>query len=232
MLVGLAVLAGQLSIGWQNDALDADRDRQTDRWSKPIVRGLVARSTVAVWAIAAGLACIPLSLASGWRAGLFHLGAVLLALAYNVKLKATVLSVLCYAASFGALPVFIAMGAPRAPFGPWWASVAAAALGVGAHVINALPDRADDLATGTIGLPLRLSVTANARIAGGAFLAAATVLSFGSGALSPLRVVAFSTSATCGLAIAVISARDARLAFRLSLVLACLDVGLLLVFSR
>jgi 4-hydroxybenzoate polyprenyltransferase len=196
------------------------------------VAGLVDRSTVTAAAVLAGAACVPLSLASGWKAGTVHVGAVALALAYNLGLKATTLSVLCYAVSFGALPVFVAKGAPGAPSGPWWAATAAAALGVGAHILNTLPDRVDDLATGTFGLPLRLSVEANARLAGAAFFVAAGVLSFGSGQVDPLRLGAFVCSALCGLAIAVISARDARLAFRLTLVLAVLDVGLLLVVSR
>ena len=35
VLIGLAVLAGQLSIGWLNDLLDAERDRAVGRPDKP-----------------------------------------------------------------------------------------------------------------------------------------------------------------------------------------------------
>jgi 4-hydroxybenzoate polyprenyltransferase len=232
VLVGLAVLSGQLSTGWQNDALDADQDRRNDRRTKPIVADSVARSSVAAAAVLAGAACVPLSLASGWKAGAIHLGAVAFALAYNLKLKATVLSALCYAAAFGALPVFIAGGAPGAPLGPWWAAAAAAALGVGAHVVNTLPDREADLLSGTRGLPQRLSLRTDALLAGGAFVAAAGALSFGPGHLSLVRMVSFALSAAGGLAIAGLSARYGRLAFRLCLVLAALDVALLLLVGR
>jgi 4-hydroxybenzoate polyprenyltransferase len=232
MLVGLAVLAGQLSTGWQNDALDAEQDRHNKRQTKPIVAGGVARSTVAAAAILAGAACVPLSLASGWKAGAIHLGAAAFALAYNVKLKATVLSALCYAAAFGALPVFIACGAPGAPLGPWWAAFAAATLGVGAHVVNTLPDREADLAGGTLGLPQRLSLRTDALLTGGAFVAAAGALSFGPGRLNLVRILSFALSATGGLAIAGLSARNGRLAFRLCLLLAALDVALLLFVGR
>ncbi|MDQ3537656.1 MAG: hypothetical protein M3415_02480, partial [Actinomycetota bacterium] len=37
--VGAAVLAGQLSVGWLNDFLDADRDRVAGRVDKPIAAG-------------------------------------------------------------------------------------------------------------------------------------------------------------------------------------------------
>jgi 4-hydroxybenzoate polyprenyltransferase len=232
VLVGLAVLAGQLSTGWQNDALDADEDRRNERRAKPIVAGSVARSSVAAAALIAGAVCVPLSLASGWRAGAIHLGAVAFALAYNLRLKATVLSALCYAAAFGALPVFIACGAPGAPLGPWWAATAAAALGIGAHVVNTLPDREADLASGTLGLPQRMSLRTDALLAGGAFVGAAGALSFGPGHLNLLRSLSFAISAAGGLAVAALSARNGRLAFRLCLLLAALDVALLLVVGR
>ena len=41
-LVCAAVLAGQASIGWSNDWLDADRDRAVARADKPVVQGAVA----------------------------------------------------------------------------------------------------------------------------------------------------------------------------------------------
>lgn len=232
LLVGLAVLAGQLSTGWQNDALDANDDRGNGRQTKPIVAGDISRSGVAVAAVLAGIACIPLSLASGWRAGSIHIAAVGFALAYNLELKATLLSALCYAAAFGALPVFIAAGSPGAPLGPWWAAAAAAALGVGAHVINTLPDREADLASGTLGLPQRLSVRTDALLAGTAFVTAAGVLSFGPGHLNLFRILSFVASAAGGLAIAGLSARNGKLAFRLCLLLAALDVALLLLVGR
>ena len=37
--VGIVVLLGQLSIGWSNDVIDADRDRAAQRTDKPIAAG-------------------------------------------------------------------------------------------------------------------------------------------------------------------------------------------------
>ena len=48
--------------------------------------------------------CVPLSFAMGWAAGAAHLVAVASAAGYNLGLKATALSPLPYALSFGLVP--------------------------------------------------------------------------------------------------------------------------------
>ncbi len=154
--VALAVLAGQLSVGWSNDYLDRDRDRASGRLDKPIVVGTVAAPTVRMAAGVALASCVPLSLLSGWRAALVHLGAVGLAWAYNAALKRGPWSILPYAVAFGTLPAFVTLGLPGHPWPPGWACVAAALLGSGAHLVNALPDLDDDRAVGIHGLPHRL----------------------------------------------------------------------------
>jgi hypothetical protein len=103
-LLALAVLAGQLSIGWSNDRLDAARDRAVARTDKPIATGELAHRTVEVAIAVALAACVACSLALGWRAGLLHLAAVSCGWLYNLWLKATWFSWLPYAAAFGALP--------------------------------------------------------------------------------------------------------------------------------
>jgi 4-hydroxybenzoate polyprenyltransferase len=154
--VALAVLAGQLSVGWSNDSLDADRDALAGRAEKPVVAGLLARRTVAIAALGALIACVPLSLASGWRAGCIHLVAVASAWAYNLGLKATWLSPLPYALSFALLPAFVTMGLPGSPWPRAGVMVVAALLGLGAHFINTVPDYAADELGGVDGLPQRL----------------------------------------------------------------------------
>jgi 4-hydroxybenzoate polyprenyltransferase len=155
-LVALAVGAGQLSIGWSNDWIDAGRDRVVGRADKPVVAGLVTEGTLRRGALLALAACAVASLATGVVAGLVHLAAVGGAWAYNVRLKATAWSWAPYAFSFGLLLAFVVLAAPggRQPAG--WAVAAAALLGVGAHVANTLPDLDDDAATGVRGLPHRL----------------------------------------------------------------------------
>ena len=120
--------------------------------------GDVDAGVVRVAAFCAVVACVPLSLLSGWRAALVHLAAVGLGWAYNAGLKRTVLSVVPYAVAFGALPAFVTLGLPSHPWPPVWAIGAAAALGSGAHFVNTLADRDADAASGVRGLPQRLPV--------------------------------------------------------------------------
>ena len=153
VLVFLAVLTGQLSIGWLNDALDADRDKAVGRTDKPVVAGAVSVRTVRGAALVPGLACVPLSLASGLFAGGVHLVAVAAGWAYDLGLKSTRWSVLPYVVCFGLLPAFVVLGLPGAPLPPWWLVAGGALLGAGAHFANVLPDLDDDAATGVRGLP-------------------------------------------------------------------------------
>ncbi|MEU7515931.1 UbiA family prenyltransferase [Streptomyces sp. NPDC042898] len=164
--VGAAVLAGQLSIGWCNDAVDAGRDTVSGRRDKPIATGALRPRTVAVAAVAALVACVPLSLLSGLAAAAVHLtGVVAGGWAYNLVLKRTLVSPLPYAVGFASLPAFVTLGPPTHAWPAWWAVATSALLGVGAHWVNALPDIADDLATGVRGLPQRLGPVACRRLA-------------------------------------------------------------------
>jgi 4-hydroxybenzoate polyprenyltransferase len=220
--VAFAVLAGQLSVGWSNDLIDRDRDRLRGRRDKPLVAGLVSSTTVARAALIALTATVPLSLLSGFRAALAHLVAVAAAWAYNLRLKATVLSVLPYAIAFGLLPAFVTLGLSGTPWPPWWAVTAGALLGAGAHFANVVPDIADDLATGIRGLPQRLGRRSASRLAAALLLAASIVLVVGPGQVGPVSGI--------GLAVATVLAVVAgiRASFRAVLVVALLDVALLM----
>nr|WP_239679272.1 UbiA family prenyltransferase [Natronosporangium hydrolyticum] len=176
-LVVATVAASQLAVGWTNDALDAERDAAVGRTDKPIVAGQVRRRTVAVAAAGAGVATVLLALATGPAAAVVAVTGLLSALAYDWPLKATVFSPLPYAVSFAALPAFVVLAASATP--PGWLLAAGALLGAGAHFANALPDLADDAATGVYGAPHRLGATGSGIAASGLLLAAAGVLGFG-----------------------------------------------------
>jgi 4-hydroxybenzoate polyprenyltransferase len=158
--VAAAVLTGQLSTGWSNDWFDAARDTANGRSDKPIASGAVSVATVRTAALVALVTCVPLSFLSGWRAAVVHLMAVASAWAYNTGLKATVLSPLPYAVSFGLLPAFVTLGLPSHPWPRPALMAATALLGIGAHFINTLADREDDARSGITGLPQRMSATA------------------------------------------------------------------------
>lgn len=159
LLVAAAVLTGQLSVGWSNDAVDAVRDTTARRRTKPVVAGTVSVTAVRRAAITALALCVPLSLAYGPLAGTVHLIGVAAAWTYNLRLKATPLSWLPYAVGFAALPAFVSLGLAGRPWPAWWVVASAALLGVGAHLANVLPDITADLATGVHGWPQRLGPT-------------------------------------------------------------------------
>ncbi|MCX4966554.1 UbiA family prenyltransferase [Streptomyces sp. NBC_00654] len=159
LLVAAAVLAGQLSVGWCNDAHDAGRDAAAGRRGKPVAAGTVRRGEVWAAAFAALALCVPLSLACGPAAGTVHLAAVGAAWLYNLRLKATALSWLPYVAGFGALPAMVALSLPGRPWPAWWAVTAGALLGTAAHLGDTLPDIEEDGKAGIRGLPHRLGAT-------------------------------------------------------------------------
>lgn len=160
-----AVLAGQLTIGWGNDLLDAARDRQVGRTDKPIAAGVLAAAPVRLAVVVAGAACVVLSLLLGWRSAGVHALGVGCGHLYNAGAKATAWSWLPYAVAFGSLPAVLTLAEspPAAP--PAWMVATGAMLGVAAHLLNALPDLDDDARTAIRGLPHRLGATWSQRLA-------------------------------------------------------------------
>ncbi len=227
--VAAALLTGQLSVGWSNDWIDADRDRTTSRADKPAARGELAPGTVRAAAFAAASACVPLSLAMGLRAGVLHLLAVAVAWGYNLRLKSTIVSWLPFALAFGAIPSIVTLGLPGSPVAPAWATAAGALLGVGAHLANVLPDLADDAATGVRGLPHRLGERWSAVLSALLLLAATSVLVVGPKRSGSLGLVAL-TGAAAVTATGLVLARRAgsRAPFRAAMIVAAVDVALLL----
>jgi 4-hydroxybenzoate polyprenyltransferase len=196
-----AVLAGQLSVGWANDALDAGRDSAVGRTDKPAAGGGITPREVAAAAGLALVLCLPLSLLSGPRAAAAHLvGVVAGGWAYDLGLKRTLWSPLPYAIGFASLPAFVALGLPAHPWPAWWAVTGAALLGVGAHFVNVLPDLADDHATGVAGLPQRLGATRSVVLAGTVLGTALAVIALGPpGAPGAAALTALVTTGTVGL---------------------------------
>lgn len=224
-LVTGAVLAGQLSIGWCNDVVDAGRDRAVGRGDKPLATGELS-VTVARAACAVALAAtVVLSLACGLVAGLVHLACVAAGWAYDLGVKAMAWSWAPYAVAFGGLPVFVALAGTGLP--PASVPVAGALLGVGAHLLNVLPDLADDEATGVRGLGHRLGPR-RARVAAVVALAAATlVLAVGTPGI-PTGWRAGAVLAVAVLAVPALRA-EGRTPFRAAIGIAAVDVLLLVV---
>lgn len=226
-LVAAAILAGQLSIGWSNDYLDAGRDRAVARPDKPVATGALPLRVAALAAVIALVIAALLSIALGWPGGAASFVIVVSGWAYNVGLKGSVWSWVPYAVAFGMLPAVATLSAlpPRWPGA--WALAAGALLGIAAHLANVLPDVNDDAATGVRGLPHRIGAQATALSAGGVLLAASAVILFGpSGDPVPWHWVAFTLASVVTLMIARLAFIDpaSRRIFLAIIAVAALDL--------
>lgn len=231
MLLGAAVFTGQLSIGWSNDWIDATRDRAVGRTDKPVAAGTVTEKVIAVAASTALVTTIVLSSLLGWAAAAALLIGVAAGWAYNLGLKATVWSGATYLLAFGALPVAPYVALPGHPWPPWWIPVVSALLGFGAHFANVLPDLRADAETGVRGLPHRLGFRLGVVVMAVVLAAASVVLGVAPANTSTVFALTVSTAGvTLAIATAVAAARAPRspAAFRLTIVIAIMDVALLI----
>lgn len=205
-LLAVAVLAGQLSIGWSNDRLDANRDRIAGRTDKPLATGELSPRTAEAAITVALLVTVAFSLSLGWRAGLLHLGAVGCGWAYNAWLKSTWLSWLPYAAAFGALPAIATLARPGHPWPAGWAVAAGALFGAAANLTNALPDLAGDRLTGIVGFPHHLGARTSLLTAIVLLVAATSCAAFGPpSAVTALGWAALTLSVLAAVAGAVLA---------------------------
>lgn len=230
LLVALAILAGQLSIGWGNDWFDAERDLRSSRSDKPVAAGQISARAVGLAALVAVVAAVPLSLLSGWLAGTVHLVGVACGWAYNTWLKSTPISPLPYTVAFAAAPAFVVLGLPGTPTPPAWLLVTGALLGTGAHFANVIPDLDDDAATGIRGLPHRLGALGSAAAAAGLLGVASAVLAFGPPGPPGAVGIATLAAVVVVLGVGLVLGRrpGSRAPFRAVLIVAMIDIGLLL----
>lgn len=222
--------AGQASVGWSNDYLDRDRDAVAGRTGKPLVAGVVSPAVTLGAAVAAFVLSVALSLPVGVPEAGVMLAGVGSAWTYNLGLKATVLSWLPYAVSFGLVPVYVWSAAGDAA--PAWLVAGGTLLGVAAHLVNVLPDLEADRIGSIRGLPHRLGPRPTLLLAC-LLLASVAVLAvaFG-GAMTAARAVATGLTAglVAGVAWAGIRGRY-RLAF-LAAIAAAGAIVLLLALGR
>jgi heme o synthase len=235
--VAAGIGATQLSVGWVNDWLDADRDLAAGRTDKPVASGVVSRRTVGISGLLASLAIPLLGLPFGPAATICLTLIGIFALLYDWPLKSTPLSVLPYLVAFGLMPAFVVIALPGHPWPPAWLVAAGALLGGGAHFANVLPDLADDAATGVVGLPHRIGAAWSQVAAGGLLLAATLTLVFGPPGPPSWPGIAAAAAALVVLPLGWYAGRKAirrgtrQVAmFRSVIVVALLDV-VLLVFS-
>lgn len=154
--LGLAVLLGQLSVGWSNDAVDATADAAAARADKPTVSdGLQQRTLLRAALGVAAAACVLSWIVAGPVGGTCHVVGIAMGWLYNLRLSRTGWAWITYAIAFGLLPSFVTVGL----VGTWpamWLTAAFAVIGVSAHLANSLRDLDADAAIGVDGPAARL----------------------------------------------------------------------------
>ena len=159
-LVAGTVLVGQGILGWADDLIDRRRDERHAP-DKPLVKGLDP-GTVWFALTCAVLLVVPLSVAHGRRAGLAYLAVLVVSAVGDRFLHARALSFLPWMASFALYPAFLAYGGWNGAGTTTPPTVAmtalAAALGLGVHLLVALPGLVADHEEGERSLPMLLAL--------------------------------------------------------------------------
>jgi 4-hydroxybenzoate polyprenyltransferase len=153
VLVGLAVLAQQFSVGLSNDWLDAGRDSAVNRPDKPVAQGMVSIPTVKTASLVAAAISLALALTLGSPTFLWMIPMLAIGWVYNLGLKSNCFSVVPYIIGFGILPAFVTLAGLEPSLPPAWVILVAALFGVAAHFANVLPDLIEDKQTGVKALP-------------------------------------------------------------------------------
>lgn len=228
VLVAPAMLAGQLSVGWSNDACDAARDAAAGRTDKPVAQGEI--SVRAVWVAAAVSLAVAIALSAAIGPVTLLVNAVFTgaAWAYNLGLKSTAWSGAMYLLGGTQIPWYATSTLPGHPAPRPAVTVAAGLVGLGAHFANVLPDLSADARTGVRGLPQRVAArfgAAAVKSVALALLLAASVLLLV--ATSPGRRWVAAAGLCCSCVLAVTAARGGgRVPFLASIGIAAVDVVL------
>jgi 4-hydroxybenzoate polyprenyltransferase len=180
-LVAATVLVGQAVLGWADDLTDRERDQRRSP-GKALATGRLEPGTVWFALTCAVLLVVPLAVAHGRRAGATYLAVLVVAAVGDRFLHARVLSFVPWVVGFALYPAFLAYGGWNgvgATTPPTPAMVAlAGALGLGVHVLLALPGLVDDHEEGERSLPMVLALrtgTPRLLLLAGVFTAAVVV---------------------------------------------------------
>lgn len=90
--IAIAIFFGQLIVGWSNDLIDFPLDQEAHRISKPLVSGDLEVQVLKVFLALAVMLVLLTSFIAPWglRGAVIHLLGILIAMSYNLRLKATI----------------------------------------------------------------------------------------------------------------------------------------------
>jgi 4-hydroxybenzoate polyprenyltransferase len=175
LVIFIAVLLQQISVGLSNDWLDYKRDKAAARTDKPAVSGLVRVSQLRVASLIAAALAESVAIFFGLGSAIAMLLMLIFGWSYNLGMKNNWSSPIPYALGFGALPIFTGLADPQPYWVPIWIVIVAALLGVSAHFANALPDQVADKLTGVNALPHILGQRVSSVVIGVAALVATVI---------------------------------------------------------
>jgi 4-hydroxybenzoate polyprenyltransferase len=153
LVIALAMLFQQFSVGLSNDWLDYERDLTSGRKDKPSVTGQVKVSEIRISALISAVLALVIGFLLGQTAGWLMVLMLIIGWAYNLGMKSNWSSAIPYALGFGTIPIFVGLSAGFPTVIPIWVVLVTALLGVSAHFANALPDLIEDKANGVNALP-------------------------------------------------------------------------------
>ena len=232
LLVGLAVLAQQFSVGLSNDWLDAGRDKAVKRMDKPLAQGMVPLASVRTASIASAVIALTFAFSLGIAAFLWMLLMLAIGWVYNLGLKANGFSVVPYILGFGILPAFVTLSGQDPALPPVWVMIVAGLFGVAAHFANTLPDLLADKQTGVRALPHILGQRASALVIAVTASAASIILVTQSSKLEPLVSIAgLGLTVALSLLASVLALRQnpPKLVFHLLLMASLVNVVMLML---
>ena len=153
IFIAFAILLGQFVVGWSNDLIDFPRDKAAGRIKKPLVAGTITEEALRISLGIALPSALIVSLMSplGVSGTAIHFIGLLSATAYNFKLKSTLLSVVPYIVSFGALPWAIYVASGNTP--PTWIVLGFILFASAFHFLNVIKDLEADIDQKVMGLP-------------------------------------------------------------------------------
>jgi 4-hydroxybenzoate polyprenyltransferase len=175
LVIFIAVLLQQISVGLSNDWLDYKRDKAAARTDKPAVSGLVRVSQLRVASLIAAALAESVAIFFGLGSAIAMLLMLIFGWSYNLGMKNNWSSPIPYALGFGALPIFTGLADPQPYWVPIWIVIVAALLGVSAHFANALPDQVADKLTGVNALPHILGKRVSSVVIGVAAMVATVI---------------------------------------------------------
>ena len=156
LLLGLAMVSLQVSIGALNDLVDVENDRG-HKPGKPIPAGLVEPATARIVVVAALALGLVLSALAGPAALVVALAGVAAGYAYDLRLKATAWAWLPFAIGLPLLPVYVWVGATGRVPAPFGLLVPLAVLaGAAVALLNGLVDIERDRSAGVATPAVRL----------------------------------------------------------------------------